>query len=149
MAITKFLARDLTVAIKVGVSYVPINGINTLTHAPSETEADTTDFASAGRAEHMTAERSEQWTLAGFTLEDVSIGTKDPGQEAVEALAQEIGTTSLGTFRITSPGGNTIEFQASASVTHYDGGNNDAAKWQAVLKVSGKPTFGGPLGSGM
>ena len=38
MAITKFLARDLTIGIAdsgSGGGYIPIKGLNTLTHSPS------------------------------------------------------------------------------------------------------------------
>lgn len=154
MAVTKFLARDLTIDIFIPDSgsdsgtpasgdadWTPVKGLNTLTHAPAATDADTTDFDSMGHGEHMTAQRTDQWTIAGFTLEDVSSGARDAGQAAVEALAQAIGPVSLGWFKITSPGGNTIEFQASAVVTLADGGTNDAAKWQAVLKTSGASIF--------
>jgi hypothetical protein len=145
MAVTKFLARDLTIEIASagsGGGYVEIHGLNTLTHSPSSSDAETTDFDSDGRAEHMKAERGDTWTLAGFTLEDVLTGDRDPGQAAVEALAQEVGLDSLGAFRITSPGGNTLDFQASAEVTLAGGGNNDAAAWQCVIRVSGPITFG-------
>lgn len=155
MAVTKFLARDLAIGIMPGSwgtgsgsgsgggtgSYTPIKGLNTLTHSPSSSDAETTDFDSAGRAEHMKAERGDEWTLAGFTLEDVLTGVRDPGQELVEQLAQAIGIGSLGSFRITSPGGNTITFDASAEVTLAGGGNNDAAAWQAVIKVSGPVVY--------
>lgn len=145
MAITKFLARDLTIEINTGTIAAPvwtgIGGLNTLTHSPSSSDADTTDFDSNGREEHMKAARGDSWTLAGFHLEDVAAGTRDPGQAAVETLGQALGITSLGQFRITSPGGNTITFMASAEVTLHGGGNNDAASWQAALKVSGAVTY--------
>ena len=145
MAITKFLARDLTIEINTGSVGFPvwtaIKGLNTLTHAPSSTDAETTDFDSNGAAEHMKAERGETWTLAGFSLEDVTTGNRDPGQQAVESLALAVGLTSLGQFRITSPGGNTATFMASAEVTRAGGGNNDPATWQAVVRVSGAVTY--------
>ena len=152
MAITKFLARDLTIAIStdVGVdtiagtsddTWTDIGGLNSLTHAPSTSRADTTSFDSNGRDEHLPASRGETWTLAGFTLEDVSDGSRDPGQEAVEALAKLVGPSGIGWFKITSPGGNTIVFQASAETTLHGGGHNDAAAWQAVLTVTGEPTY--------
>jgi hypothetical protein len=145
MAVTKFLARDLDIEIQVGGSggnqFLAIKGLNTLTHSPSSTDAETTDFDSDGRSEHMKAERGESWTLAGFTLEDVLNGDRDPGQAAVEALALETGPESLATFRITSPGGNTATFSASAEVTKAGGGNNDAAAWQAAIRVSGEVTY--------
>jgi hypothetical protein len=145
MAVTKFLARDLSIAIQVagtgGNEFIPIKGLNSLTHSPSSTDAETTDFDSEGRSEHMKAERGDSWTLAGFTLEDVLTGDRDPGQAAVEDLAKERGLDSLGTFRITSPGGTTATFQASAETTLAGGGNNDAAAWQAVVRISGDITY--------
>lgn len=145
MAVTKFLARDLTIEINTGSIAVPvwteIKGLNTLTHSPSSTDAETTDFASNGRAEHMKAERGDSWALAGFKLEDVANGDEDPGQAAVEALGRAVGLTSLGQFRITSPGGNTATFMASAEVTLSGGGNNDAAAWAATIMVSGPITY--------
>lgn len=144
MAVTKFLARDLTIEIAVGGSgggYTAIKGLNTLTHSPSSTDAETTDFDSDGHSEHMKAERGDSWTLAGFTLEDVLNGDRDPGQAAVEALAGRTGLNSLGQFRITSPGGNKLDFSASAEVTRAGGGNNDPAAWQAVIRVSGALSF--------
>jgi hypothetical protein len=145
VAITKFLARDLTIEYNTGTVgtpvWTPIGGLNTLTHAPSSTDADTTDFDSDGRAEHMKAERGDQWTLAGFHEEDVADGSRDPGQEAIETLANGMGLNSLGQFRITSPGGNTETFMASAEVTRGSGGNNDAATWQASVTISGAVTY--------
>lgn len=152
MAATKFLARDLTIEISTapGVdttsgttddTWAVIGGLNSLTHSPSTSRADTSSFDSNGRDEHLVASRGESWTLAGFSIEDVATGDRDAGQEAVEALGRLVGPAGLGFFRITSPGGNTIIFQASAEVTIHGGGHNDAAAWQAVLQVNGEPTY--------
>lgn len=145
MAVTKFLARDINIDINTGTIgvpvWTPIKGLNSLTHSPSSTDAETTDFDSNGRAEHMKAERGDSWTLAGFTLEDVANGARDPGQAAVESLAKLMGPASLGQFRMTSPGGNTATYMASAEVTRAGGGNNDAAAWQAVILISGDITY--------
>lgn len=152
MALTKFLARDLTIEVSTGVgtdtiagttddTWTPIKGLNSLTHSPGSSDVDTTDFDSDGHAEHMKAERSESWALAGFSLEDVTTGARDPGQLAVETLGRAMGPASLGWFRITSPGGNRIVFQASAEVTLAGGGNNDAAAWEVSLTVSGEPDY--------
>jgi hypothetical protein len=152
MAATKFLARDLTIAISTapGVdtikgtaddTWTNIGGLNTLTHAPSLARADTTSFDSNGRDEHLPASRGETWTLAGFALEDVATGDRDAGQEAVEALGRLVGPAGLGYFKVTSPGGNIIIFQGSAEVTLMGGGTNDAAAWQATVTVNGEPDY--------
>jgi hypothetical protein len=144
VALTKFLARDLVIEIldpASGGDYVEIKGMESLTHSPSTTQADTTDFESGGRKEHLVAERGDEWTLAGYKLEDVGTGDYDPGQALVEALGKQISVDSIGTFRITSPGGNTLTFQASAEVTQPGGGHNDPAAWGAKLTVTGLPQY--------
>lgn len=122
-------------------TWTTINGLNTLSHSPATTRADTTSFDSNGRDEHLPASRGESWSLSGFSLEDVATGTRDPGQAAVEALGKLVGPAGLGYFRITSPGGNTITFLASAEVTIHGGGHNDAAAWGAEVTVSGEPIY--------
>lgn len=145
MPITKFLARDLNIDINTGTIgapvWTPVGGLNTLSHSPSSSDAETTDFDSNGRAEHMKAERGDSWALAGFSLEDVTTGVRDAGQEAINVLGRATGLTSLAQFRITSPGGKTITFMASAETTLHGGGNNDAASWAANLTVSGAVTY--------
>jgi hypothetical protein len=146
MGVTKFLARDLVIEIGDGGSgggYIPIKGLNSITHSPTSTDAETSDFNSEGRSEHLKAERGDSWTCAGFTLEDVLTGERDPGQARVEAVAQIVGPLALVPFRLTSPGGNTIEFVGSVEVTLSGGGTNDASQWQAVVRASGKITFSG------
>lgn len=146
MAVTKYLARDLTCEINVGYGgygddWVPVKGVESLTHSPSTSRADTTDFDSEGRGEHLVSERGDSWALSGFALEDVATGDRDPGQAAVETLAKQIGLDSMGQFRMTSPGGNTITFLASAEVTQAGGAHNDPAAWAATLTVSGDVTY--------
>lgn len=145
MATTKFLARDLAIGVEdpdgTPDVFVPIGGLNSLTHAPSTSRADTTAFDSNGRDEHIVASRGESWTLAGFAIEDVENGQRDPGQLIVEALGRARGLGATGRFRVTSPGGNTITFSASAEVTLHGGGHNDAAAWQAAIQVTGEPDY--------
>lgn len=144
MAITKFLARDLVFEVAEGgsgSSYIPVGGVESLSHSPSTEIADTTDFGSQGRKEMLVAERGDEWTITGFYMEDVLTGERDAGQERIEAIAAEISTTSVGTFRITCPGGNRIDFNAIVEVTLHGGGHNDPAAWGAKLTVSGFQTF--------
>jgi len=140
--ITKFLARDLVCEVKDGVTFLHVGGLESLSHLPSTERADTTDFDSNGRGEHIPSQRGDQWTLAGFALEDVGTGDKDPGQLRIEDLAKLTGLSSMGTFRLTSPGGNTETFDGSAELTKPSGGHNDAAKWGVTIEVSGQPIYG-------
>lgn len=152
MPVTKVLSRSMKFFISTGAgtdtiagtaddTWTQIKGLNSSSHSDASSDADTTGFDSDGANEHMVAERGESWTLAGHKLIDSATGDLDPGQEAVEDLATEVGPDSLGFFKIEYPGGATEIFKASAKVTKPGGGHNDTATWQAVLRVSGVPTF--------
>jgi hypothetical protein len=143
VGVTKFLARDLLIEVldpASGGDYVEIKGVEGLTHSPSSTLANTTDFASEGRMESLMAERGDEFTLVGFRMEDTVNGDRDPGQEIVEALGDEISVASVGTFRITTPGGLELNFGANVEVTRLGGGHNDPSAWGAKLTVSGAIT---------
>jgi len=146
MAVTKVLARGWTFEINTGTEatpvWTPIGGINNFSISTTKNDADATSFDSGGWLEHLVASRGRQITLEGFHLEDPTDGTRDPGQEAVEELADQVGEASLGQFRITSPGGKTWTFKASADVQGPGGGNDDFASWSATLTVSGRITKG-------
>jgi hypothetical protein len=141
MAVTKWLAEDLTAEINTGTEGAPvwteIKGLNSIAHAPSTQRADATDFNSEGREEHLPVRRGDSFTLGGFALEDAATGDQDPGQEAVEALAREVGTAGIGQFRFTTAGSREFTFKASAQVTAFGGGNNDLSTWSAELVVTG------------
>jgi hypothetical protein len=143
MTVTKFLARDLVIEVRDAgdTAWLAVGGLNSLTHSPATARADTTGFDSNGREEHIVAQRGETWSLAGFAMEDVSTGSRDAGQSRVEDLGKLRGLNAMGEFRLTSPGGKTITFDASVEVTLAGGGHNDAAAWQAVLTVSGEPVY--------
>lgn len=153
MAVTRFLARDLTIEISTAPgadtiagttddTWVPILGLNTLSHSPSTNRADAGGFDSNGRAKHLVTERGDTWTLAGHALEDTANGDRDPGQEAVETKAKLTGPSAMAFYRITSPGGNYIIFQGSAELSHPGGGHNDIASWSTTIEVDGEPTYG-------
>lgn len=147
MAVTKIAAADVVVSINTGTEGVPvwtqIKGLESpVEHSPSTTRADTFDQDSNGREEHVVVRRGDQFTLKGFRLQDEANGDRDPGQEAVETLAQAKGLASLGQFQIKAPGETTgIVFKASAQVKLYGGGSNDMVPWEAELAVSGDITW--------
>lgn len=139
MAVTKVLARNLLIEVLVTApnTYAEIKGLNEIGISPATNRADTTDFNDDGRLAHIVASRGTSLTLTGFRLEDESGGDRDAGQARVEALAELYGAASLGTFRLTSQGGEVKTFQASVEVTPNGGGNDDPAAWEATLEVSG------------
>ena len=144
MAVTRFLARMLIMKIRTSTGpdvYTTIGGLNNISHSDASVDADTTGFDSEGREESMVAQRGESWNLGGFRQLDVNTGELDPGQEAVDALANEIGPASVGHFMIVYPDGATEDFDATAKRTKPGGGNNDPANWSVVIKVTGGVTY--------
>ena len=145
MATTKILARDYDFHLNTGTVGVPvwteIKGVNTWSHSPTGNDADTTTFDEDGRMSHLKASRGDAFSLQGLILMDVGTGDRDPGQEAVEAWADEIGPDSLKQFKITSPDTSTLVFLASATVTHGGGGNDDPSAWNVEMNVSGAKTY--------
>jgi hypothetical protein len=135
----KVLARGWTFEIKSGAIWIEIKGINSFDPSPDAKDVETTDFDSNGWNESMIAGRGLKLSLEGFYLEDVSDGSRDPGQSAVETQSSLIGPSSVATYRMTSPGGRVKTFDATANVTSAGGGTNDAAKWKAELAVTGQP----------
>jgi hypothetical protein len=150
--ITKWLAEDLNPQINTGTEAVPIwtdiLGLKEIGHSPSTTRADATDFNSSGREEHVVVRRGDAFTLSAHALEDVEAGVnqgdQDPGQTAVEALAQATGLASIGQFKFTTAGGRTATFKASAQHTGPQGGMNDLATWEVELTVTGGIVRAGP-----
>src|SRR5690606_10420287 len=105
MAVTKVLARGWKFEINTGTpeipAWTPIKGINSFSIATTKNDADVTDFDSDGWLKHIPASRGRSITLEGFYLEDPDTGDRDPGQEAVEELADKVGFPALAQFRMT------------------------------------------------
>lgn len=145
MPVTKILARGYDFHLNTGTIAVPvwtvINGINTWSHSPQANDADTTTFDEDGRMSHLKASRGDEFGIQGLVLLDEATGDRDPGQEACITWGDEIGPAGNKQFRITDPGGNTLTFLSSATVTDGGGGNDAPAGFQVAIKVSGAKTF--------
>jgi hypothetical protein len=141
MAREKVNARDWVVEINTGTEAVPvwtqIGGLTSFTIDRNDEETDTTDFDSGGLEEHHVMQRGKTIGLEGFYLEDPADESRDPGQAAVEALAEAVGAASLKQFRFQSPAGNGRVAKFSAKLGTVGGGNNDKTSWAVELKRSG------------
>jgi len=143
MAEVEILARELAVKIEdpaMPGTFIDIEGIQSISHNPTKTDADTGHFRAAGRARHIVAERGDEFTLECVYLVDKVTGTIPPGHQALRDLATKIGSDSLGKFQILDPSGRGIEFMASANVGQPAGGRNDVATFSVTLTVSGDIT---------
>lgn len=123
------------------LAWVEVKGINSLTFDGSKNDADTTTFDNEGWNTHLVASRGRTIGLEGFYLEDPVTKGRDPGQELVDSINDQIGYESLGNFRLTSPSGTVRTFVASANVSGIGGGNDDPTGWGVELTVSGEAAF--------
>ncbi len=65
-------------------------------------------------------------------------GGRDAGQAYVEALSRVVGPSSIGTFRLITPGGTRWDFTGSCEVSGPGGDTNAVADWKVTLTVSGQ-----------
>jgi hypothetical protein len=146
MAEEKVLIRDFTLHINTGTHLAPawtkVAGLHPdLEWSAEKTEYDTSDQDNAGFPSHGISEIKYKATVKGKRLEDVGDGSRDAGQEACETLDNQVGSSSLGEFKITTPGNSTIIYYATVSVKPFGGGSAEAATWEMEMSVSGEPTF--------
>lgn len=144
MAVVKVPASDFLVEVENPTtpgSFVEIKGLNSLEFSPSAETADTTTWDDGGWNTHLVTRRGLQITLEGLRLEDPATGARDQGQQIVEELGMQVGLAAIGKFRLTSPGGEKWEFDATVNVTPLGGGQDDGATWSAELTVQGQPVL--------
>lgn len=140
MPAIKVPARDWTVEVRTGEEpdvFIEVGGLTTLNLGQASERTDTTDFDSEGQEEGRVMQRGRTLGLEGFFKEDPDDGARDAGQAAVESLGQEVGESSVGRFRVTSPGGTVKTFDATVELGDQGGGNNDMTSWAATLTRTG------------
>lgn len=142
MAIVKVLAEQFDLSYNTGTDAVPvwtaIGGITSFSISTTKNDIDTRDFDSGGWLEHIVGSRGKSFTIEGSREEDPDTGARDPGQEAVETLGDQMGAAAIGQFQIVSPGGTTYTFDASVDVTPFGGGLDAKAAWSVAMTMSGQ-----------
>lgn len=147
--VTEALARSMKFELNTGTTALPtwveVSNVNAFSASPSSVDANTTTFDDEGWQSHLKSSRNFTYTIGGLYQEDPDTGARDPGQDAVEAWAEEIGPASRKEFRITSPSGQTTrEFVATAESSPAGigsgGGNDDPNAWTVTVKQSGAAT---------
>lgn len=121
---------------EVKLNNVVVNGLKTIKLSPGAKEADITTQSSGDYDEHLIARRTMEITLEGYRLE-ASDGSRDPGQAAVEALAEQIDYASLGQWTLTSPGGEERKFKGSVTMSDLGGEIDEGQAWGCKIKQSG------------
>lgn len=139
MATTKVLARNWQIEVEDDSdtdTFLEVGGITSIGFSQDTTNADATTYDSEGDEEHIPASKSREISLEGKYLEDKSTGDRDEGQERVENIAEKTGPEGQATFKLTSPGGTTKEFEATPTV-ETSGSQGETQNWTVTLNVSG------------
>jgi len=140
----KVLSRDFKIAVNTGTivapTWTPIGGLDEdgIAISTSSREVDFMDADDAGLAKPVVIGHGYGVNLKGARMEAASDGTRDPGQQAVEAMQDVVGLAAMLQYQITSPAAATPEvltFQATSNVNSMGGG--EKAAWTCELKVFG------------
>jgi hypothetical protein len=137
----KILARGWAFELSDGAAtptYIQIGGLNQWSRSREKNDADTTDFDSQGHTEHIVASRGGSVTLEGMFRIDPDTTLRDPGQQAVEDLAELFDYDSVRHFRYfhIATGVGRQGF-VSANISDVGGGNDDPTSWGCELTFSG------------
>jgi hypothetical protein len=144
MTAENVLAREYDLSIDTGTDAVPvwtlIGGITGITPGQSAARTDDTDFDNNGWDAHSVVSRGRTLSVALNYKEDPADGTQDPGQEALIAASEAMGTSAKKKFKYVSPNGNGVTFTASVDLAWPGGDKTANANFSAELTMSGAPT---------
>ncbi|GAA1977417.1 phage tail tube protein [Kitasatospora viridis] len=146
MATRRIEARGWSVQIAVGATptWTPVAGLKSLTYNPGDkaTQTDATDFDSQGQYEEVVLQRGATMKLDGTRRIDPATGLPDPGQGALDALAQGLGDTSTGQIRFRYRTETQWRvWTVTATAAEQGGATNDLSKWGMVLTRCGAETY--------
>lgn len=135
--IRDWLVYILDKAVTTGESWVRIFGLNSLTYSiDSETEDGSADADTW--AEPYVTKRSGSLSLEGKPIVDMGTGEPDPGQEMLDAYAEQAGCDGDATLKFVDPYGHTIvgDYIVSSSERSADDTENGVS-WD--LELVGQP----------
>lgn len=142
MAVRKILARGWAFEIGDGAAvptFTQIGGLNSWSRSREQNNADTTDFDSQGWMEHLPASRSGSVTVEGLMKMDPADGTRDPGQQACEDAAEQVGVSAYRQFRLYHvDSGKGLQGEVSVGINEVGGGNDDPTSWGATFQLNGQ-----------
>lgn len=144
MAPEPVLAREWDIEMNTGTAmaptWTPVRGVTGITPAQTSTLTDDTDFDTDGWGAGTVVQRGRSLSVAMIYKEDPDTGLRDPGQEALLALGDAIGTAAKAQFRYRSPGSNGYEFRATVDIAWPGGEKTANSTVTAEIKIDGKPT---------
>lgn len=146
MATRQINARDLIFEVSdmaVTPVWTAVGGLlsGSVNYGENEETVDTTTWDSEGYYEQEKMQLGASLSLEGRFLQDPATGTRDPGQQLVEAHGELLGNASQINIRFRYPGATTWKvWKATVSVGEQGGGTNDKVGWAADFTRCGAPT---------
>lgn len=147
MAIDIILSRQSKFEVNTGTeavpAWTPVGGLTGITRDNPATMAEGNTYDSGGWDKSLKSRQGLAFTITAKYLVDAANGARDPGQEAVDLQAREIGTAGLKQYRFSDGAttGDIITFKGHASGGYTGGGVDDNAGWSATITANGAPTF--------
>jgi hypothetical protein len=146
MATTKIEARGWMFQVGVGSAptWTPIAGITSFTYNPGDktVQTEVTDFDSQGNYEETILQRGATMKVDGRRRMDRTTGLADPGQAAIDALAQGLVDSSVGQIRFRYK--NETQWRvwtATFKSVEFGGATNDISKWGCEITRTGAETY--------
>lgn len=138
------LADDFVISINTGTevspTWTPIQGLKSHRLGSETKEVDAANRSTRGWGQTRSVRRGQTLTMGGNFFEDPDDGARDPGQAAVETLAEQIMPDDLGWFCLETPFGATTYFQATAKMGDVGGDLDSLCEWNATLSMYGAPS---------
>ncbi|MFF1790748.1 phage tail tube protein [Kitasatospora sp. NPDC058243] len=146
MATSKIAARNYLFQVAVGATptWNSIAGLKSFSHNPGDHDSHTesTDFDSQGQYEEIVLQRGGSLKLEGLRRIDKVTGLADPGQAALDALAQGLVDASIGQIRFRHQSETQWRvWNCTAKSAELGGDTNALGKWGMELTRTGAETY--------
>lgn len=137
------LAREFDLDINTGTIadpvWTPIGGITGITPGQTVQNVDVTDFDTDGWEDNIPVQRGKSLSVA-INYKENGDADLDPGQEALIALGDAMGSGAKKQFRHRSPNGRGHTFLATCAIAWPGGEKTANSTCTAELTMRGKPT---------
>jgi hypothetical protein len=144
VATKKIAARNIIVQVASGASWLAVAGIKNLVpnYGDHDQHVDATDYDSNGQYEEVVLQRGGSFKIEGFRRRDPATGLADPGQAALDTLAQGLSDSSIGQIRFRHSSETQWRvWNCTAKATEEGGAPNDLGKWGMEINRTGAETY--------
>lgn len=140
MADIVMIAKDFELEVKGdGEDFLKVPQLTSLTYTQGANEVDLSNFDDDGFKSSMVVSRTRTLTFECNYLVDEDTKELNPALKLISDLNNKVGYEAIGTFRLTFPNGDKIEFRGTVSLNDMGGGVDDKLTFGGTITVNGKP----------